>query len=102
MIDAAYVDFSGSTFAYLTEGHELPVLNAYVSREQVSPGKVPLRAVESLRAGDYVMFREYGDSDVIRFLAEDAVGKDVYQGLRRTAGRWRVTLRKLGPAPEQV
>lgn len=102
MVEAFYVDFAGSTFAYLTEGHELPVLNAYVSGEQVNPGKVPLRAAESLKVGDYVMFRESGDSDIIRFLAEDDVGKAAYQRLRATAGRWRVTLRKLGTTGEQV
>lgn len=102
MVDALYVDFAGPTFAYLTEGHELPVLNAYVSGEQINPGKVPLRAAERLKVGDYVMFRESGDSDIIRFLAEDDVGKEAYQRLRATAGRWRVTLRKLGTTAEQV
>ncbi|HVB56861.1 MAG TPA: DrmE family protein [Candidatus Acidoferrales bacterium] len=102
MVDACYVDFAGPTFAYLTDGHELPVLNTYVSGEQVSPGKIPLRSVGDLNEGDYIMFRESGDSDIIRFLAEDEIGKAAYQQLRLTAGRWRAALHKLGTDPRLV
>ena len=102
LLDAYYVDFVGPTFAYLTEGHDLPVLNGFVSTEEVKPGKIPLRSVEELKAGDYVMFRESGDSDIIRFLAEDEIGRDSYQRLRSTVGRWRTALRKLGSDPRLV
>jgi hypothetical protein len=101
-VDASYVDFTGTTFAYLTEGHVLPVLNGFISQDAAAPGKIPLRTVEQLKAGDYVAFRESGDSDIIRFLAEDEVGKDSYQHLRSTAGRWRIALRKLGEDPKTV
>lgn len=102
MVDACYVDFAGLTFAYLTDGHELPVVNAYVSGEEGSPGKIPLRSVENLNDGDYIMFRESSDSDIIRFLAEDEFGKAAYQQLRFTAGRWRAALQKLGTDPRLV
>ena len=61
-----------------------------------------MRSVDNLGEGDYVMFRESGDSDIIRFLAEDEIGKDQYQILRLTAGRWRDTLKKLGTVARQV
>jgi hypothetical protein len=48
------------------------------------------------------MFRESGDSDIIRFLAEDEIGKPAYEKLRSAAGRWRTSLRKLGPDPRTV
>jgi hypothetical protein len=101
-VDACYVDFAGPTFTHLTDGHELPVLNAFISGEQANPGKVPLRSVKDLKEGDYVMFRESGDSDIIRFLAEDEIGKEKYQQLRLIAGRWRTTLQKLGKDPREV
>lgn len=101
-VDACYVDFAGPTFAHLTDGHELPVLNAFISGEQANPGKVPLRSVKDLKEGDFVMFRESGDSDIIRFLAEDEIGKEKYQQLRLIAGRWRTTLQKLGKDPREV
>ena len=80
---------------FFTDGHELPVLNTYISGEQCTPGKIPLRSVEDLNEGDYLMFRESSDSDIIRFLAEDELGKAAYQQLRLTAGRWRAALHKL-------
>lgn len=101
-VDACYVDFAGQTFAYLTDGHELPVLNNFISTEPVRIGKIPLRSIEQLNAGDYVAFRESGDSDIIRFLAEDEIGKETYQRLRVTAGRWRGALRKIGHDPKVV
>src|SRR5437764_87179 len=102
LVEASYVDFAGPTFAYLTDGHDLPVINSYISGDQANPGKVPLRSVEQLKVGDYVMFRESGDSDIIRFLAEDEIGKGPYEKLRSAAGRWRTALRKLGTEPRVV
>jgi hypothetical protein len=101
IIEAWYVDFVGPTFAYLTEGHDVPVLSDYVSG-QVSSGRIPLRSVDALNEGEYVMFRESGDSDIIRFLAEDDVGKNKYYQLRLSSNRWRITLQKLGTDPKQV
>ena len=101
VVDATYVDFVGATFAYLTEGHKLPVLNAYIFG-QSSPGKISLQAIASLKPDDYVMFRESGDSDIIRFLAEDEIGKEVYQRHRVMATRWRTALVKLGRDSRQI
>jgi hypothetical protein len=101
-IEASYVDFVGATFAYLTEGHEVAVLNNYVSGDPAPGAKIPMRSVGDLKAGDYVLFRESGDSDIIRFLAEDEVGKDQYQNLRAAATRWRAALNRLGTDPKLV
>ena len=98
-VDASYVDFVGPTFAYLTQGHEVAVLNNYVSGEAAPGTKIPMRSVDDLKAGDYVLFRESGDSDIIRFLAEDEVGKEQYQSLRAAATRWRSALSSLGTDP---
>jgi hypothetical protein len=102
IVDAYYVDFTGQTFAYITEGHKLPVVNSYISGSQTVAGKIPLRAINDLKIGDYVMFRESGDSDIIRFIAEDEIGKLAYQQLRSNATRWRKSLRNLGYDPKLV
>lgn len=102
IVDAYYVDFTGQTFAYITEGHKLPVVNSYVSGAQTAAGKILLRAINELTVGDYVMFRESGDSDIIRFIAEDEIGKLAYQQLRSKATRWRKSLRNLGYDPRLV
>ena len=101
LVDAWYVGFVGSTFANLTEGHELAVLNGYVSGQAVG-SKVPMRSVDELNTGDYVLFRESGDSDIIRFIAEDEIGKEKYQRLRTEATRWRKALSSLGEDPRRV
>ncbi len=101
LVEASYVDFVGPTFAYLTEGHEVAVLNAYIS-SQAGGSKVPMRSVDELKLGDYILFRESGDSDIIRFIAEDEAGKDTYQRLRTEATRWRKALNTLGTDPRKV
>jgi hypothetical protein len=101
VVDAFYVDFVGPTFAFLTEGHELAVLNQYISGEGTGT-KVPMRSIDALKVGDYVLFRDSGDSDIIRFLAEDEVGKELYVVLRERATRWRKALGTLGKDPRLV
>lgn len=101
-IEAHYVDFAGPTFAYLTEGHELPVVNDYVTGEHGVAGKVPFRPIGELKVGDFVLFRGTGDSDIIRFMVEDEIGADTYQKLRATATRWKSALRRIGGDPQEV
>lgn len=101
-IEAHYVDFAGPTFAYLTEGHELPVVNDYVTGEHGTAGKVPFRPIGELKVGDFVLFRGTGDSDIIRFMVEDEIGADTYQKLRATATRWKSALRRIGGDPQEV
>lgn len=101
-VEAHYVDFAGPTFAYLTDGHELPVVNEYVSGEHAAAGKVPFRPVGELKVGDFVLFRSTGDSDIIRFMVEDEIGADRYRKLRETATHWKKALGKIGSDPQEV
>jgi hypothetical protein len=101
-VEAHYVDFAGPTFAYLTEGHELPVVNDYVSGEHAAAGKVPFRPIGELQIGDFVLFRATGDSDIIRFMVEDEIGADRYRELRERATIWKKALAKIGSDPQEV
>jgi hypothetical protein len=94
LIDVHYVDFSGSTFAYISGGHELPVVNNCLTGKQAATASVPFRPIDDLNVGDFVLFRESGDSDIIRSIAEDEIGVMEYRRLRATAGRWQATLRR--------
>ena len=102
LAEAYYVDFVGPTFGYFTEGHELPVVNEYVAGNQGAASKVPFRSIEDLRVGDFVLFRETGDSDIIRFMVEDEIGVEAYRKLRAVATRWKSSLRKIGRDPAAV
>jgi len=101
-VDAYYVDFTGPTFAYITEGHELPLVNDFITDQAKAPGSVPYRSIEDLVPGDYVLFRESGDTDIIRFIAEDMVGAEAYRRLRAMATRWKTAVRSLGTDPKAV
>ncbi len=103
LCDAYYIDFVGPTFAYITEGHELPIVNAFVSGcRSGAAAAVPYRSVEELKVGDFVLFRETGDSDIIRFIAEDIVGAREYARMRAIANSWRKALTGLGSDPTLV
>jgi hypothetical protein len=99
---ARYVDFVGPTFAYITEGHELPIVNAFIRGNRTGSAAISTRSVEGLKIGDFVLFRNTGDSDIIRFIAEDQMGAKEYAILRAKAGRWREALLKVGSDPVLV
>jgi hypothetical protein len=100
-VEAYYVDFTGSTFAYLSEAHEIPVVNQFITGKDHTLG-VPYRAIEDLKVGDFVLFRDTGDSDIIRFIVEDEIGAAEYQRLRAIASRWKTALLRIGPDPKTV
>jgi hypothetical protein len=49
-----------------------------------------------------VLFRESGDSDIIRYIAEDSIGATEYALLRAKASRWRAALWRIGNDPTLV
>lgn len=100
-IEAYYVDFAGSTFAYLSEGHQIPLVNQFMLGNEHT-ASVPYRAIEDLRVGDFVLFRDTGDSDIIRFIVEDEIGAVEYQRLRGIASRWKAALLRIGPDAKTV
>ena len=100
--EAYYVDFAGPTFAYITEGHELPIVNSFISGSRAAAAAVYHRSIEELKVGDFVLFRESGDSDIIRFIAEDGIGAKEYALLRTKATRWRTALASIGKDPKLV
>jgi hypothetical protein len=102
LMDAYYVDFAGPTFAYITESHDLPVVNDYVTDGKSAVAKVPFRSIEDLKVGDFILFRGTGDSDIIRFMVEDEIGVEAYRKLRTLATRWKVSLRRIGSDPAAV
>lgn len=101
MCEAYYVDFVGATFSYITEGHELPIVNDLIRESSANPA-VHHRSIEELKVCDFVLFRESGDSDIIRFIAEDEMGPKEYSTLRATATRWRSALASIGRDPAVV
>ena len=99
---ARLVNFYGGCHALLTEWCELHVLDQLIDGTGDVSGALPRKTVSELQVGDVVLFRDGGDKDLIRVLAEDSLGEDEYQGLRRVAELWKSALKRLGHDPAVV
>ena len=90
---ATCVRFSSGYYAFLTDSYRVSVvtdlLMGVADREQ----KVPQKTCKELREGDYVVFREGAQSDVLRELADRGLTKAGRGGLRAKASLWKVALR---------
>lgn len=91
---AQYVSFTGDSYAYLTPSHAVPILTGVVSSG--SSEKVRWSTVKSLEIGDIVLFRDSGEGNVLREVAEKTIGVQAYADLRQNANLWRIPLQKLG------
>jgi hypothetical protein len=98
-----YVGFVGPRYAYLTETYQIPVLTDLVRPSGDGDVRtIPRRAVRKLLLGDYVLFRDAGDSDVIALIAALEMGEDTYRQLRKIADQWREPLRSIGSSVEDI
>lgn len=96
-----YVSFVGSRYAYLTETYQIPVLTDLV-RLSEDVRSIPRRPLRKLNLGDYVLFRDTGDSDVIALIAARQMGESKYAGLRAVGNEWRKPLRSIGATTEEI
>ncbi len=100
--EAYYVDFAGSSFAYITDGHELSIVSKFVGDCGVTSAAVKNSPLKEVSVGDYILFRKSGDSDILRFIAEDLVGASQYKAMRDKATSWRAALECLGHTPREI
>lgn len=100
--EARYVGFHGSAYCFLTEGHKVPVLTDLLLGGQLPGDRVPLRPVRKLIAGDFVLFRDHGDQDVISTIAALEMGSSTYKELRRIADLWRPALSSIADDPYTI
>ena len=87
-IDAIYVSFNNDRCAYLTQNHRLPVIDprTYQYRN---------KTVEELTAGDIIVFRQSGDREILREIAEKLY-PETYEKLAVQAAEWKHWLNTLG------
>lgn len=102
MRSARYIGFVGRTYAYVTPGRALPVVSELLRGLEVSRPRVVMRTVEQLRTGEYVLFRDQGEHDVISLFAEQAMGEQRYRELRGTAESWKELARSIAPTVAEV
>lgn len=92
--EARLVHFVGDCYALLTEWAELPVLNHLINRG--TEARLTTAQATQLSPGDSVLFRESGDKELVRLIAEQRLGADEYNRVRGIAKRWKIALRRLG------
>jgi hypothetical protein len=92
---AFLVRFASGYYAFLTENHRMPVatdiLNNVTDIEKDI--EFPRRRVSEIEVGDYIIFREGAQGDVLRAIADKGLKKSGKQHLRETASLWKQALR---------
>ena len=73
--EARFVDFSHDMYAYLRPNHKVPVVTNFIAGHADESAGVPSADVSQLKVGDYVIFREGSDSDLLRDLADRGLAR---------------------------
>lgn len=97
-IVARYVSFAGNSYAYLTANRRVPVATSLVRGGALRTQPIPERKADQLRRGDFVIFQEHGDTQLLRGIADSLLGPQA-RDIRELASRWRVPLRNSGLSP---
>lgn len=100
--ESRYVGFVGEFYAHLTESREVSVVTSLILVGKSSPAAVPERTVNELEVGDFVLFREGSDKDVVQLFAEESIGQEEYGRLRKLANVWREALRAHGGSVREL
>ena len=91
---ARFITFSQDTFAYLLPNHKVPVVTDFIAGYADESAEIPSRNASQLRAGDYVIFSEGSDSDLLRDLADKGLAKAGKGEHREIASLWKQALRR--------
>lgn len=95
IVDAVYVEFAGGAFAYMTEGHTLPIATHLLSKESSEQRRLPEEEVADWKIGDYVVFLKSGETEVLRNVADKIMGVKAIS-LRNTAYIWKEAIAETG------
>ncbi len=90
--EARFVDFSHDMYAYLRPNHKVPVVTNFIAGHAGESAGVPSADVSQLKVGDYVIFREGSDSDLLRDLADRGLARAGKGEHRKIAGLWKRAL----------
>ncbi len=99
---ARFVQFSGNCYALLTEWAELPNLNPLIYETNLSNVKLEFVTVSKLSSGDFVLFRDSGDKEIVRILAEENFGEEQYEQTRMIAEKWKESQFRIDTNPEVI
>jgi len=92
--EARFIAFSHNMVAFLRPNHKVPVVTDFIAGHADESTETPSRNVSQLKVGDYVIFREGSDSDLLRDLADRGLAKAGKSKHREIAGLWKRVLRR--------
>ena len=97
-LPARYIGFVGDSYAYLTDTHKVPVATELVTSRSRAVQKLPERIVTDLSPGDYVIFPESSERELVYEVADKILGPNATD-LRKQARVWKDALQasKLSP-----
>lgn len=99
-VSAKYVSFVGDTFVFLTETHKVSVATELVSSRVRQNQKLPERDVSNIKPGDFLVFPESGERELVQELADKLVGPTAPE-IRSFARMWKGALQNSGMTPEE-
>ena len=102
IVEAHYVGFAGSTFSYLTAGHTLPVVTYLIRESGIDRRDVPQCTIRDIGIGDFVLFRDGSDHDVVQLFAEELMGSERYTEVWALATSWREPLLACGETSHEI
>ena len=100
IISARYVSFVGDAFAFLTETHKVSVATELVSSHVRQNQKLPERDVANIKQGDFLVFPESGERELVQELADKLIGPTASE-IRKLARMWKGALQNSGMTPEE-
>ena len=100
MLDAKLINFAGGeAYSWFTEGHKVHVLDElFIDNSE----KISIRSIEELDEGNLILFRDQGDKDFLRMIAQDAIGRNEYDLHLKRSGEWKLALSTLGESLKQI
>lgn len=103
-VAAKYVGFRGDSFARITTGHKLPIVTDLLIARPGMRQKTPMKEIEQVRGGDFAVFRDGGNRDVVHVIADRQLQRSGHNvaALRRKANLWVEALRNSGLNSEQI
>jgi hypothetical protein len=90
-VPARYVGFVGTAYAFLTETHHVVTVTDLIASEKRSKQRLPEKVVGELKHGDFIVFPESGDRELILEKADQLLGSEA-PTLRKTARAWKEAL----------
>jgi len=81
----------GEAYAWITESHNFYVLDSLLL-ERNNNLNIPTCKLTDLEKGNFVLFRQKGEKEVLSLLAEEIIGKDKYDQLIQISQLWRDAL----------